>query len=149
MANYKTASVMVYAYHTGTQSLIDGGSGTRLRWLETADLTNYGQAATNFAANKFTVPYSGFYQVSVSLFFGYSVTLSAGNISVVLNGNLASGIVLANGAVPTGAVQNASRIFRLAKGETIEIYAAQTSGANQTPDTLNTILSIVRVGQPS
>jgi hypothetical protein len=149
MANFKTASVMVMAVHPGTQSLIDGGSGTRLRWYETADLTNYGQGATNFANNKFTAPYSGFYQVSVSLFFGYGVTLSAGYISVVLNGNLASGIVLTNGAVPTGAVQNVSRIFRLAKGETIEIYAAQTSGANQTPDTVNTTLSIVRVGNAS
>jgi hypothetical protein len=148
MANHKTASVVVYAMHTGTQALINAGSGTRLRWVETSDLTNL-QFGNHFTTNKFTAPYSGFYQVTVSLFFGYSVTLSAGFISVVLNSNLASGIILANGPVATGAVQNVTRVFKLAKGDTIEIYAAQTSGADQTPDTVNTTLSIVRLGMPN
>jgi len=149
MANYKKASVVVLANATGTQTLTNAGSGVRLQWTETSDLTNYAQAATHLTNHKFTAPYTGFYQLTVSLYFGSSVALTAGFISVVLNGNLATGIILSNGAVASGQVQNATRVIRLAKGDTVDIYAAQTSGADRTPDATNTVLSIIRLGNAS
>lgn len=149
MANYKKASVVVLANATGTQTLTNAGSGVRLQWAETADQTDYAQAASHLNNHKFTAPYTGFYQVSVSLYFGGSVTLTAGFISVVLNNNLASGIILSNGAVATGQVQNITRVFKLSAGDTVDIYAAQTSGSDQTPNVVNTTLSIIRVGNAS
>ena len=49
MANYKKASVVVLANATGTQVLINAGSGTKLQWTEVADQTNYGAHATHTA----------------------------------------------------------------------------------------------------
>lgn len=149
MANYKKASVVVLANATGTQVLTNAGSGTKLLWTEVADQTNYGAQATHMTNSVFTAPYAGFYQIAVSVFYGYSVTQTAGDITVVKNGSFAGGITLLYGAMATGAVQTASRVFKLAKGDTMAIYAAQTSGANQTPDTVNTTLSIIRVGNAS
>ena len=149
MANYKTASVVVLANATGTQVLTNAGSGTKLLWTEVADQTNYAQSASHLTNNTFTAPYAGFYNISVSLYFGSNVTVSAGFITVVKNSNLASGIILTQGMGFIGAVQNASRVFKLVAGDTISVYAAQTSGADQTPDAVNTTLSIIRVGQPN
>ena len=149
MANYKKASVVVLANATGTQVLTNAGSGTKLLWTEVADQTNYGPTVNHMTNSVFTAPYAGFYQIAVSVFYGYSVTQTAGNITVVKNGSLASGITLLYGAMDTGAVQNVSRVFKLAKGDTMAIYATQTSGADQTPDATNTVLSIIRVGTAS
>jgi hypothetical protein len=149
MANYKKASVVVLANATGTQTLTNAGAGTKMLWTEVADQTNYGPTATHFSNNTFTAPYAGFYQIAVSLYFGSSVTVSAGFITLIKNSNLAGGIILTQGMGFIGAVQNASRVFKLAKGDTISVYAAQTSGADQTPDAINSTLSIVRLANAS
>ena len=149
MANYKKASVMVLANATGAQTLTNAGSGAKLLWTEVSDQTNYADANTHLSNNTFTAPYDGFYQLSVSLFLGNSVTLTAGFISVIKNGNLAGGIILTQGAQSTGAVQNVSRVFKLTAGDTLSVYASQTSGANQTPDATNSVLSIVRLSNAS
>ena len=149
MANYKKASVIVLANATGTQTLTNAGSGTKMLWTEVADQTNYGPTATHFTNNTFTAPYAGFYQIAVSLYFGSSVTVSAGFITLIKNSNLAGGIILTQGAASTGAVQNVSRVFKLAKGDTMSVYAAQTSGSDQTPDAINSTLSIVRLSNAS
>ena len=149
MANYKKASVVVLANATGTQVLTNAASGTKLLWTEVADQTNYAQSASHLTNNTFTAPYDGFYNISVSLYFGSNVTVSAGFISLVKNSNLASGIILTQGMGFIGAVQNASRVFKLVAGDTISVYAAQTSGADQTPDATNSVLSIVRLGNAS
>jgi hypothetical protein len=151
MANYKKASVVVVANATGTQVLATGGSGTKLLWTEVADQTDYAQTATHMTNSVFTAPYAGFYQITVSLFYGYSVELSAGFISVIKNSNLAGGITLWHhvGPVIQGHVLNATRVFKLAAGDTMAIYAAQTSPLDQTPDATNSTLSIIRVGNAS
>lgn len=153
MANYKKASVVVVATATGTQIIPPTGSGSKLLWTEVADQTNFEQSATHMTNSVFTAPYAGFYQITVSVFYGYSVELAYGSISVIKNNNLATGIVLwhyAGGAnTLDGIVQNGTRVFKLAKGDTIAIYAAQVSPLDQTPDAVNTTLSIVRVGNAS
>lgn len=149
MANYKKASVVVLANATGTQTLTNAGSGTKMLWTEVADQTNYADAKTHMTNSVFTAPYAGFYNISVSLYFGSNVTVSAGFITLVKNSNLASGIILTQGMGFIGAVQNASRVFKLAKGDTITVYVTQTSGADQTPDATNSVLSIVRLGNAS
>ena len=149
MANYKRASVVVLANATGTQTLTNAGSGTKLLWTEVSDQTNYASETTHFTNNTFTAPYAGFYQIAVSLYFGSNITVSAGFITLIKNSNLAGGIILTQGMGFIGAVQNASRVFKLAKGDTISVYAAQTSGADQTPDAINSTLSIVRLSNAS
>ena len=149
MANYKKASVVVLANATGTQVLTNAGSGTKMLWTEVSDQTNYADAKTHMTNSVFTAPYAGFYQIAVSVFYGYSVALTDGFVTVVKNGSLAGGVTLLSGAVALGAVQNASRVFKLAKGDTITVYVTQTSGADRTPDAVNSVLSIVRVGNAS
>jgi len=149
MANYKKASVIVLANATGSQTLTNNGSGTKLQWTEVSDQTNYAQATTHFTNNTFTAPYAGFYSIAVSIYYGTSVALTAGYVTVIKNGSLVGGIILLSGAVAQGAVQNASRVFKLAKGDTISIYATQTSGSDQIPDAINTTLSIIRLGNAS
>ena len=149
MANYKKASVVVLANATGTQTLTNAGSGTKMLWTEVSDQTNYADAKTHMTNSVFTAPYAGFYQIAVSVFYGYSVALTDGFVTVVKNGSLAGGVTLLSGAVALGAVQNASRVFKLAKGDTITVYVTQTSGADRTPDAVNSVLSIVRVGNAS
>ena len=149
MANYKKASVIVLANATGTQVLTNAGSGTKMLWTEVTDQTNYADAKTHMTNSVFTAPYAGFYNISVSLYFGSNVTVSAGFITLVKNSNLASGIILTQGMGFIGAVQNASRVFKLNRGDTMAIYVTQTSGADQTPDAVNSVLSIVRLGNAS
>jgi hypothetical protein len=149
MANYKKASVTVLANATGTQTLTDNGSGTKLLWTEVADQTNNGSTASHMTNSVFTAPYAGFYHIGVSMYYGSTVTLTAQYVTVVKNGSFAGGIILMSGSVAAGAVQNASRVFKLAKDDTIAIYGTQTSGASQIPDAVNTVLSIVRVGNAS
>jgi len=154
MANYKKASVVVLANATGTQVIPASGTGTRLLWTEVADQTNYGPEKTHMTGSVFTAPYDGFYHITVSVFYGYSVELVSGSITVIKNGNLASGITLWNltsvgNQVLEGFVQNGTRVFKLVKGDTIAIYAAQVSPLDQTPDAVNSTLSIVRVGTAS
>ena len=149
MANYKKASVVVLANATGTQVLTNAGSGTKMLWTEVSDQTNYADAKTHMTNSVFTAPYAGFYNISVSLYFGSNVTVSAGFITLVKNSNLASGIILTQGMGFIGAVQNASRVFKLNRGDTMAIYVTQTSGSDQTPDATNSVLSIVRLGNAS
>jgi len=150
MANYKKASVTVLANATGTQVIPNSGTGVKLLWTEVADQTNYGGGA-HMTNSVFTAPYAGFYHVTVSVFYGYGVELVSGSITVIKNSNLASGITLWNltsvgNQVLEGFIQNGTRVFRLAKGDTIAIYAGQVSPLDQTPDAVNSTLSIVRVG---
>ena len=149
MANFKKASVVVLANATGTQTINSAASGVRLQWTEVADQTNYGPTLNHMNNNIFTAPYDGFYMVNLSLYYGTTVALTAGFVSAVKNSSLAGGIILLQGATEAGAVQNASRMFKLTAGETLQFYVAQTSGSAQTPDVTNTVLSIVRVGNAS
>lgn len=149
MANFKKASVVVLANATGTQTINNAASGVRLQWTEVADQTNYAVANTHMTNNVFTAPYDGFYMVNLSLYYGTTVALAAGFVSAVKNSSLAGGIILLQGATEAGAVQNASRVFQLVRGDTLQFYVAQTSGSAQTPDATNTVLSIVRVGNAS
>lgn len=149
MANYKKASVVVLANATGTQTLTNNASGTKLLWTEVADQTNYGPENTHMTNSVFTAPYDGFYNIGVSIYYGSTVTLTAQYVTVVKNGSFAGGIILMSGAVSQGAVQNASRVFKLTRGDTIAIYGTQTSATDQILDATNSVLSIVRVGNAS
>lgn len=149
MANYKKASVIVLANADGTQSIPTASSAQRLTWLETTDQINYADTVSVFNGHTFTAPYTGFYQVSVSLWFGSAVTLTAGFVNLVKNSDLSTSLLLTNGAQPTGAVQQATRTIRLAQGDTVAIFCAQTSGSSQTLDVRSSTLSIVRVGNAS
>jgi hypothetical protein len=154
MANYKKASVVVLANATGTQVIPNTGTGVKLLWTEVADQTNNGPETTHMTNGVFTAPYDGFYHVTVSVFYGYSVELVSGSITVIKNNNLASGITLWNltsvgNQVLEGFVPNGTRVFKLVRGDTIAIYAAHVSPLDQTPDAVNSTLSIVRVGNAS
>lgn len=150
MANYKKASVVVLANATGTQTLTNAASGAKLLWTEVSDQTNYADEKTHFTNGVFTVPYSGFYTVTMSIYYGLNVTVGDGSfVSAVKNGSLAGGIILLQGAAAEDAVQNVSRMFKLKTDDTLTFYARQVSGADRIPDAVNTVLSIVRVGNAS
>jgi hypothetical protein len=152
MANYKTASVTVLANATGTQTISSSGSGTKMLWTEVSDQTNYGAPATHMTSSVFTAPYAGFYQLAMSLSYGSGdiTALTQQYVTIIKNANLASGIILLSGT-HSGGVQNVSRVFALAKGDTLAVYVNQTNagGTTLTIDNVNSILSIVRLSNAS
>ena len=139
MANYKKASVTVIAAATGTQSISNAASAAALQFTETTD------SAGVFDGETFTTPYTGFYQINFSLYWGAGITQTAGFVSVVKMSGFTTMATLMNGAMGAGEIRNASRVLRLDKGDQIRLYCAQTTGGAATPTASGTTLSIVRV----
>ena len=150
MANYKKASVIVIAAATGTQSISNAASAAALQFTETSDQINYATTATVFDGETFTTPYTGFYQINFSLYWGAGITQTAGFVSVVKMSGFTTMATLMNGAMGAGAIQNASRVLRLVKGDQIRLYCASTFGGGAaTPTASGTTLSIIRMGNAS
>ena len=144
MANYKKASVTVIAAATGTQSISNAASAAALQFTETTD------SAGAFDGETFTTPYTGFYQINFSLYWGAGITQTAGFVSVVKMSGFTTMATLMNGAMGAGVIQNASRVLRLVKGDQIRLYCASTFGGGAaTPTASGTTLSIVRVANAS
>ena len=138
MANYKKASVTVIAAATGTQSITNAASAAALQFTETTD------SAGVFDGETFTTPYTGFYQINFSLYWG-GAAQTAGFVSVIKVSGFTTIATLMNGAMGAGEIRNASRVLRLDKGDQIRLYCAQTTGGAATPTASGTTLSIVRV----
>ena len=139
MANYKKASVTVIAAATGTQSISNAASAAALQFTETTD------SAGVFDGETFTTPYTGFYQINFSLYWG-GTAQTAGFVSVVKMSGFTTMATLMNGAMGAGEIRNASRVIRLTKGDQIRLYCAATFGGGaETPTASGTTLSIVRV----
>ena len=143
MANYKKASVTVIAAATGTQSISNAASAAALQFTETTD------SAGAFDGETFTTPYTGFYQINFSLYWGAGITQTAGFVSVVKMSGFTTMATLMNGAMGAGEIRNASRVISLNKGDQIRLYCAQTTGGAATPTASGTTLSIVRVANAS
>ena len=139
MANYKKASVTVIAAATGTQTILNSTSAAALQFTETTD------SAGVFDGETFTTPYTGFYQINFSLYWGSGVTQTAGFVSVVKMSGFTIMATLMNGAMGAGEIRNASRVISLTKGDQIRLYCAQTTGLDRIPTASGTTLSIVRV----
>jgi hypothetical protein len=138
---YGTA-VMITAVATGTQTISNASSAQLLAWT-----TDSSSPANSFVSNMFTAPYSGFYQINLSLYWGAGVTQTAGFVSAVINPSTTfTSIALLGGPTGAGAIQNVSRIIQLAESDQLAFFCAQTSGSDQTPSEVGTTLSIYRVG---
>ena len=144
MANYKKASVVVIAAATGTQSITNAASAVALQFTETTDQMDYANTVNAFDGETFTTPYTGFYQINFSLYWG-GAAQGAGFVAVVKVSGFTTIATLMNGAMGAGEIRNVSRVLRLVKGDQIRLYCAQTTGAAATPTASGTTLSIVRV----
>jgi hypothetical protein len=145
MANYKKASVVVVAESTGTQSITNAVSAAPLQFTETTDQINYANTASAFDGMTFTTPYTGFYQIAFSLYWGNNAQ-TAGFVAVNRMSDFAVIALLITGAMGAGEMSNAARVIKLTKGDQIRLYCAQTSGADRIP---TATLSIVRMGNAS
>ena len=139
MANYKKASVVVIAAATGTQTITNNASAATLQFTELTD------SAGVFDGETFTTPYTGFYQFNFSLGWGAGITQSSGFVVLQKVSPFSTVAYLLNGAAVSGAIQNASRVIRLTKGDQIRVFCNQTTGADRIPTANFTTLSIVRV----
>jgi hypothetical protein len=152
MANYKKASVMVMAYATGTQTIINNSSAATLQFTESTDQINYASGASFFDGTTFTTPYTGFYQFNFSLGWQYDPSgpeQSAGFVVLQKIDPFSTIAYLLSGAAGPSEIQNVSRVIRLTKGDQITLLCSQTSGTNRIPDADETTLSIIRVGNAS
>ena len=114
-----------------------------MQFTETTD------SAGVFDGETFTTPYTGFYQINFSLYWG-GAAQTAGFVSVVKMSGFTTMATLMNGAMGAGAIQNASRVLRLVNGDQIRLYCASTFGGGAaTPTASGTTLSIVRVANAS
>ena len=148
MANYKKASVIVIAAATGTQSISNAASAAALQFTETSDQINYATTATVFDGETFTTPYTGFYQINFSLYWG-GAAQTAGFVAIIKVSGFTTIATLLNGAMGAGEIRNVSRVLRLVKGDQIRLYCAQTTGGAATPTASGTTLSIIRIGNAS
>ena len=149
MANYKKASVIVIAAATGTQSISNAASAAALQFTETSDQINYATTATVFDGETFTTPYTGFYQINFSLYWG-GTAQTAGFVAITKVSGFTTIATLMNGAMGAGEIRNASRVLRLNKGDQIRLYCSATFGGGaQTPTASGTTLSIIRIGNAS
>lgn len=133
----------VLATGTSTHTLINTG------WTNSAsiDVNRPGAAAWTYADGVWTVPKDGLYLCMVTLHF---VSNSAGGVRSVAIYRSGSNVARfqAAGSTTSGVSVMAQRTFNCVAGDTLDIRALQTSGANATIDgtSANSHFSFRRIG---
>lgn len=121
IASYKPVTVI--AAPTGVQSITDSASAAPLMFIDTVD------TATAFANGVFTVPYTGYYQFNVNVYFTSNVTITDGFLFIAdtTNEGLDTLDTLYYGP-HTGRIINGSSMLLLTAGHTVRLFFYQLSG---------------------
>lgn len=121
IASYKPVTVI--AAPTGVQSITDSASAAPLLFIDTVDTT------TAFANGVFTVPYTGYYQFNVNVYFTSNVTITDGFLFIAdtTNEGLDTLDTLYYGP-HTGRIINGSSMLLLTAGHTVRLFFYQLSG---------------------
>ena len=127
IVSYKPVTVI--AATTTAQTITDSSSASVVQFVETVDTA--GAFSTGaFTPGTFTAPYTGYYQVNVSLYFSTTVTLGSGSFLIIdtnLDGTKA--VPIFNGAW-TGSYLHYSTVIPATAGDAIRVVFRQVSGAN-------------------
>jgi hypothetical protein len=120
ISSYKPVTVI--AATTVAQTINDGASSSSILFVETVD------TAGAYNLGVFTVPYAGYYQVNLSIYFSTTVTLASGSFFIIdtnLDGTKA--VVIFNGAW-SGSYLHYSTIIPASAGDSVRFSIRQVSG---------------------
>jgi hypothetical protein len=111
--------VTVIAATTTAQTVNDAASASYIQFVETVD------TAGAYSPGVFTAPYTGYYQVNLSLYFSTTVTLNPGSFFLIDSN---PDVVIFSGAW-TGSYLHYSTVIPATAGDTIGFVFRQVSGA--------------------
>jgi hypothetical protein len=121
IASYKPVTVI--AQSTSTRTITNNASAAFIQFVDTVDTAN------SYSADTFTVPYTGYYQVNLSIYFSTSVTLSSGSLFIDTNLDNAKVVTIFNGAW-SGSYLHYSTVIPATMGDSVRIAIRQVSGAS-------------------
>jgi hypothetical protein len=121
ISSYKPVTVI--AATTVAQTINDGASSSSILFVETVDT-----ADAIKTPGVFTAPYTGYYQVNLSIYFSTTVTLSSGSFFIIdtnLDGTKA--VAIFDGAW-SGSYLHYSTIIPASAGDSVRFSIRQVSG---------------------
>ena len=121
ISSYKPVTVI--AQSTSTRTIANNASAAFIQFVDTVDTAN------SYSADTFTVPYTGYYQVNLSIYFSTSVTLSSGSLFIDTNLDNAKVVTIFNGAW-SGSYLHYSTVIPATTGDSVRIAIRQVSGAS-------------------
>ena len=111
--------VTVVAATTTAQTINDGASASYIQFIETVD------TAGAYSPGVFTAPYTGYYQINLSIYFSTTVTLTSGSFFLIDSN---PDVVIFSGDW-TGSYLHYSTVIPATAGATIGFVFRQVSGA--------------------
>jgi hypothetical protein len=111
--------VTVVAATTTAQTINDGASASYIQFVETVD------TAGAYSPGVFTAPYTGYYQINLSIYFSTTVTLTSGSFFLIDSN---PDVVIFSGDW-TGSYLHYSTVIPATAGATIGFVFRQVSGA--------------------
>ena len=114
--------VTVIAATTTTQTVNDGASASFIQFVDTVDTAN------SYSTGTFTVPYTGYYQINMSVYFSTTVTLNPGSfLTIDTNLDVTKAVVIFNGSW-TGSYLHYSTVMPASAGDAVRVAIRQVSG---------------------
>ena len=122
IASYKPVTVI--AATTTAQTITDSASAAFIQFVETVD------TASAYSTGTFTAPYTGYYQINMSVYFSTTVTLNSGSFLLIdTNLDNTKQVTIINGSW-TGSYLHYSTVIPATAGDAIRVAFRQVSGAD-------------------
>lgn len=122
ITSYKPVTVI--AQTTSTQTITDSASAAFIQFFETVD------TASAYESGVFTVPYTGYYQVNMSVYFSTEVTLNSGSFFLIdTNLDYTKQVRIIDGSW-AGSYIHYSTVIPATAGDAIRFAIRQVSGAD-------------------
>jgi hypothetical protein len=122
IASYKPVTVI--AATTTTQTISDSASAAFIQFVDTVD------TASAFSTGVFTVPYTGYYQVNMSVYFSSAVALTSTSFLLIdTNLDFTKQVRIFDGNW-SGSYLHYSTVISAAAGDAVRIAIRQVSGGD-------------------
>jgi hypothetical protein len=122
IASYKPVTVI--AATTTTQTISDSASAAFIQFVDTVD------TASAFSTGTFTVPYTGYYQVNLSVYFSSAVALTSTSFLLIdTNLDFTKQVRIFDGNW-SGSYLHYSTVISAAAGDAVRIAIRQVSGGD-------------------
>jgi hypothetical protein len=122
IASYKPVTVI--AATTTTQTISDSASAAFIQFVDTVD------TASAFSTGTFTVPYTGYYQINLSVYFSSAVALTSTSFLLIdTNLDFTKQVRIFDGNW-SGSYLHYSTVISAAAGDAVRIAIRQVSGGD-------------------
>ena len=122
IASYKPVTVI--AATTTAQTITDSASAAFIQFVDTVD------TASAYSTGTFTAPYTGYYQINMSIYFSTTVTLNSGSFLLIdTNLDNTKQVTIFNGSW-SGSYLHYSTVIPATAGDAIRVAFRQVSGAD-------------------